>query len=253
MAFIRKLKDVDYGEVRIAITAEDKVLYCLLDLCKLLKLNMHNVIALYGNKEITYLHLEENNKKVKKAFVNENCLRYCVSQSECEKADFIYLWLTVATEKFNAIYKDLKPEDLSDLSLAAKVLNKINELEVRLTIQGMKIEEDKEKVELLNKIFGTTIPICLEIVPMRLKVKNVNLTTVLEILREAEIINEDNVPAQKYIDEGYFRKVKTIVVKKADQNVRTTTLVYEKGIKLIENLLRKRYGNNERPKKRNSL
>ena len=50
---------------------------------------------------------------------------------------------------------------------------------------------------------------------------------------------------QKYVDEGYFRFVTVTTMIGTTETVITKILVYNKGIKLIESIIKKRVGNVE--------
>ena len=105
-----------------------------------------------------------------------------------------------------------------------------------------------KKIIFINSIYGSKVPIDMAQVPGRIKFKNLSQSTILEDLILAGVFDEQNKPAQKYIDEGYFRFVKVTTIIGTSEVVKTKTLVYTKGIKLIESIIKKRVGNHGREK-----
>lgn len=65
MAIVKEVNHSNFGKVRVALSSDEKMVYCLQDLCKLLGLNMQNVIALLGNDKIIYLEYIVKKNKTK--------------------------------------------------------------------------------------------------------------------------------------------------------------------------------------------
>ena len=89
-----------------------------------------------------------------------------------------------------------------------------------------------------------TLPLRVDLglINYKIKYKNMSLANILEYLRADGILDEDNQPLQKYIDEGYFRLVTAITYKGTEEIRLTKVLVYKKGIRLIEKILDKTGG-----------
>ncbi len=249
MAIVKEVKNSIFGIVRIGLTYEKEMVYCLQDLCKLLGLNMQNMIVSLGNDKVKYLEFTLNKNKTKKAFIDKEGLKFCVWSSKDPKADYIGLWLTDMEENHTTLFMQLKPQDLKDVNIAEQVLKRLNELEKLVSVLKYKVEEDAEKIEFVDSIYGSKVPIDLSLVPRRLKFRNINHNTILEDLRTAGIFNERNQPVQKYIDEGYFRFVSVTTMIGSTERVSTKTLVYNKGLKLIEKIIKKKVGSSEKNRK----
>ncbi len=248
MTIVRKVKDSVFGTVKVALSAEDKMLYCLQDLCKLMGLNIQNIIALLGNDKVVQLEYIEKKNKTKKSFVDREGLEFCIRSSKDKNADYIGVWLKKVEKEYYTLFQDIKPSELKDTKVAKRVLNRMKELEKIVSVLELKIEEDAEKVTFVNSIYGSKVPIDMAQVPGRIKFRNLAQSTILEDLRAAGVLNERNEPAQKYIDEGYFRFVTVKSMIGTTEMVTTKTLVYTKGIKLIESIIKKRVGNDGRKK-----
>ncbi len=248
MTIVREVKDSVFGTVKVALSAEDRLLYCLQDLCKLMGLNMQNIIVLLGNHKLVHLDVVEKKNKTKKAFVDREGLNFCIRSSRDRNADYIGVWLKKVEKDYSFLFQNIKPKELSDIKVAKRVLNRLSELEKIVSVLELKIEEDAEKITFINSIYGSKVPIDMAQVPGRIKFKNLSQSTILEDLRLAGVFDEQNKPAQKYIDEGYFRFVKVTTIIGTSEVVKTKTLVYTKGIKLIESIIKKRVGNHGREK-----
>ncbi len=253
MAIVKEVNHSNFGKVRVALSSDEKMVYCLQDLCKLLGLNMQNVIALLGNDKIIYLEYIVKKNKTKKAFIDREGLKYCVRTSKDPKADYIGIWLEETGKKHFIVFQDLTPKDLKDLATANKVLNRLAELEKLVSVLSFQVDENADKIAFVNSLYGTKVPIDVSLVPKRIKFRNISYSAIMEDLRSAGVFNERNQPVQKYIDEGYFRFVVVKTVVGSTERVMTKTLVYNKGIKLIESIIKKRVGNSERNKVRKGV
>ena len=245
MAIVKEIKNSNFGIVKVALSSDDKMLYCLQDLCKLMGLNINNIIALLGNDKIVYLNYVVKNKRTRKAFIDSEGLDFCVRTSEDPKADYIGVWLKKLEKNSTLMFQELLPNDLKDLSVAGRVLDRLAELERLVSVLSFKSEEDAEKIAFVDSLYGTRVPIDLTLVPGRIKFRNIGYKTIVEDLRTAGIFNERNQPNQKYVDEGYFRFITVTTMIGTTEVVMTKILVYNKGIKLIESIIKKRVGNVE--------
>jgi len=143
------------------------------------------------------------------------------------------------------MFQELLPNDLKDLTVAGRVLDRLSELEKLVSVLSFKAEEDAEKIAFVDSLYGTRVPVDLSLVPGRIKFRNIGYKTIVEDLRTAGIFNERNQPMQKYVDEGYFRFVTVTTMIGTTETIMTKILVYNKGIKLIESIIKKRVGNVE--------
>ena len=69
--------------------------------------------------------------------------------------------------------------------------------------------------------------------------RNIGRNRLFEFLRNKNILQQDNIPYQKYIDSGYFRVIETkFVIPSGETKISLKTLVLQKGVAYINKLLR---------------
>lgn len=119
---------------------------------------------------------------------------------------------------------------LGDLTLAEKENAKLR-------------EENKEmlyKVDFYDAVVGSDNLFDMKQVADRLSVTGFNGETLINFLREQNVITEDNRPYQHYMDEGYF---KLIEIRWTDFNsaitfISTKTMIFQRGVEFIDKLVR---------------
>ena len=69
--------------------------------------------------------------------------------------------------------------------------------------------------------------------------RHIGRNNLFEFLRNRKILQQDNIPYQKYIDSGYFRVIKTkYTIPSGETKISLKTLVLQKGVAYINKLLR---------------
>ena len=69
--------------------------------------------------------------------------------------------------------------------------------------------------------------------------RNIGRNTLFEFLRNKKILNQDNIPYQKYIDLGYFRVIESkFTIPSGETKISLKTLVFQKGVAYINRLLK---------------
>ena len=69
--------------------------------------------------------------------------------------------------------------------------------------------------------------------------RNIGRNNLFEFLRNRKILQQDNIPYQKYIDNGYFRVIETkYTIPSGETKISLKTLVLQKGVAYINKLLR---------------
>ncbi len=100
-----------------------------------------------------------------------------------------------------------------------------------------KIETDKHKVEFYDAVAESKDAITIGDAAKVLNM-GVGRNRLFEILRNNKILQNNNVPYQKYIDRGYFRVVEQHWTKPDGENcVSIKTLVYQNGLTFIRKLI----------------
>lgn len=122
---------------------------------------------------------------------------------------------------------------LGDLTLAEKENTKLRE----------KNEAMLHKVKFYDAIVGSDNPFDMKQVADRLSVTGFNGETLINFLREQNVITEDNRPYQHYVDDGYF---KLIEIRWTDFNsaitfISTKTMILQRGVEFIDKLVKRKF------------
>lgn len=238
---VKIINGADYGNITIT-SKNGEVLYSLKDLCKLFGINYQQARVQIKNDNIFEILVKKNNKSINKLFITSEYLPVCLSLSEDEKADQMYIWLIELSERGLTILNEITVEDLKDEVKARQVIDRLNTLERNVSVLKTENDEAIEKVKMVNRLLGPGKSIEFYLVPKKLKYKGLTQLQILEDLRLYNIFTETNIPYQKYIDSLHFRVVKVVTNICAEEKVFKKVFVYEKGIKLIEEILRKKAG-----------
>lgn len=70
--------------------------------------------------------------------------------------------------------------------------------------------------------------------------KNIGRNSLFEFLRTKGVLQQNNIPYQKYIDSGYFRVIETkYITPNGETKISLKTVVFQKGVAYINKLLNK--------------
>jgi len=130
--------------------------------------------------------------------------------------------------------KQLSPTFQIPQTYAAALLE-AGRLAEELDKANIKLLEQAPKVEFFEQVTSSK-----DAVDIGTVAKTLNLgygrTTLFKKLREANILNKQNIPLQIYIDRGYFRVVESSWLdKNGDRHIHFKTIVYQSGINFIYN------------------
>lgn len=105
--------------------------------------------------------------------------------------------------------------------------------------QNQLLLEQKPKVDFFEAVTGSKDTIDIGTVAKVLN-KKVGRNKLFEILRDNNILMNNNMPYQKYVDSGYFRVIESKYTK-PDGSVKVgfKTVVFQKGVNFINKLLEK--------------
>jgi anti-repressor protein len=103
-----------------------------------------------------------------------------------------------------------------------------------------KLLENNHKIEFYDEVTESKNALAMDKVAQILDFKNLGRNKLFNILRENDILKNDNSPYQTFVDRGWFRLIETKFTKpNGDTCVNYKTVVYQKGIEGISNLLKK--------------
>lgn len=110
----------------------------------------------------------------------------------------------------------------------------------KIQLLETKIEEMQPKVDFYDDVADSTNTCDMQTVAKTLNFKGVGRNNLFEILRDNKILQYDNIPYQKYVDRGWFRLIETKYhdKKTSEPRVSFKTVVFQKGIEKISNLLK---------------
>lgn len=148
-----------------------------------------------------------------------------------------------AVVRFKLIEKATKPREYTQkelLLMQLESIEKIEKLQLENKQQAQQLIEQAPKVEFYNDVTGSETTAEIGIVAKILGFKNVGRNILFDILRKQGILKSDNIPYQKYVDNGYFRVIesKWNDYITGDVKISFKTVVYQKGIEYIAKLLR---------------
>lgn len=106
------------------------------------------------------------------------------------------------------------------------------------------LEKDTERMrpkeEFYDAVAGSKTAIEMAAVAKVLNFNGIGRNKLFEILRDERILQSDNIPYQKYIDNGWFRTIEQKYSKDEETYINIKTLVYQKGVDGIRKILEKR-------------
>ena len=97
--------------------------------------------------------------------------------------------------------------------------------------------EMRPKADFFDAVAGSKQAISLGDVAKILNYPKVGRNKLFEILRDQDILQQNNIPYQKYIDAGYFRVIEQKYNAGDEVRISLKTLVYQKGIDYIRKTL----------------
>ena len=103
-----------------------------------------------------------------------------------------------------------------------------------------KLLENNHKIEFYNEVTESRTATDIGTVAKLLNFKNVGRNTLFDILRNQGILQPNNIPYQRYVDNGYFRVIesKWNDYVTGDVKINFKTVVYQKGIEYISKILK---------------
>lgn len=103
----------------------------------------------------------------------------------------------------------------------------------------VKIEEMKPKADFFDAVADSKTAISMNEVSKVLDIRGYGRNNLFEFLRDSKILDQRNVPYQRYVDNGWFRVIEQHYMKNGEPVVTTKTLVYQKGVDAIRKMINK--------------
>lgn len=228
----------EFGEIR-TITKGGKPMFCLADVCK--ALDIVNITNVKNRLKEDGVHtaevIDSLGRKQIATFINESNLYKVIFQSRKESAERFTDWVT--SEVLPSIRKNggyiANQENLSPEQIVANALIVANNI---IQQKDKQIEEMKPKAEFFDSVADSKTAISMNEVAKVLNVKGYGRNNLFEYLRQNKILQNNNVPYQRYVDSGWFRVIEQKYMKNGEPVVTTKTLVYQKGVDAIRKMLK---------------
>ena len=224
----------EFGEIR-TITKHGDPMFCLSDVCKALDITHVTDVKnrLKHDGVDTSEVIDSLGRKQTAIFINESNLYKVIFQSRKPSAEKFTDWVTsevlpsirkYGTYCMPRTYKEALAQLLLEVDKNAKL-----ELENK---------EMKPKADFFDSVADSKTAISMNEVAKVLNVKGYGRNNLFEFLRENKILQNNNVPYQRYVDNGWFRVIEQKYMKNGEPVVTTKTLVYQKGVDAIRKMLK---------------
>lgn len=129
---------------------------------------------------------------------------------------------------------------LSDPDTIIQLATQLKEERQKRAMLEAKAQEDAPKVEFFDAVADSKTAIPMGEVAKILD-RNIGRNKLFAILRKKKILMGNNVPYQRFVDEGYFRVIETKYTKpNGDMCINVKTLVLQKGVDYIRKVLREK-------------
>jgi anti-repressor protein len=183
---------------------------------------------------------------MKSTLINESGLYNSVIGSNKPEAKMFKKWIT--SEVLPSIRKNggyiLNQEKMTPEQIVANALivaqNIINNQKLEIENKTKQLELAQPKVEFHDAVVGSDDTIDIGQVA---KVLNAGIgrNKLFELLRDLDILRQNNEPYQKYIDNGWFRQIETKYnLPTGETKIYIKTVVFQKGVDAIRKILPKK-------------
>ena len=119
------------------------------------------------------------------------------------------------------------------------LLQNLKEHQAELAAQNSYIKTLEPKAEFFDAVAGSRDAISIGDAAKVLDM-GVGQNRLFDVLRREQILQDNNVPYQVYIDRGYFRIIEQKFVVKGETRISIKTLVSQRGLDYIRKMLQKR-------------
>lgn len=245
-------KNNDLGEVRTILDKNNNIWFCIPDIAK--ALNISNATQLTERIDVDDKAMFDigliNGALVN--FTNESGLYTILLRSDKEEAKPFKKWVTseilptirktgmyITDNIYNLMMNE--PEKIGEILIEYGKTKKENEsLKLDNQLKHQQIIEMQPKADFYDDVADSNNTCDMQTVAKLLNYKDVGRNTLFEILRDSKILQYDNIPYQKYVDRGWFRLIETKYhdKKTSEPRINFKTVVFQKGIEKISNLLK---------------
>ncbi|MFA6832211.1 MAG: phage antirepressor KilAC domain-containing protein [Bacteroidaceae bacterium] len=242
-----KIKQYIYanGNKLSATTYEDKMMFSLKDLIKLLSIEETLKTIKQGINQNGAISIDVSTSKgsKKETFIDEANLNKFYAKSNVDDVDDIIDWLT------NQVIPKLREYCgysvnalLEDPDKVVTVLKKLEKLTTENSLLRNKMETTSIHSEIYQNTYGRNESVPLIFLARYLCIDGINQVKLMEILRGQEVLQPNDLPYQKYIDNNYFSLDEHHSYRNGELEVRFTPIVYKTGMNYVRKILVKLAG-----------
>ena len=220
----------DFGSVR-TITKDNEPMFCLADVCRALDITHVTDVKSrlkqdgVGTSEV----IDSLGRKQTATFINESNLYKVIFQSRKPSAEKFTDWVT--DEVIPSIRKNggyiANQEQMTPEQIVANALIVAQNI---ITQKDKQIEEMKPKAEFFDAVADSKTAVPMNEVAKTLNIPGYGRNRLFEFLRDEEILDRNNIPYQRYVDNGWFRVVEQSYMKNGERCINFKTLVYQRGV-----------------------
>lgn len=216
-------------------------MFCLTDICKILDLsNVTEVKKRLNEKGLSSIETPTNGGIQKLLYINESNLYKVIFQSRKPEAEKFTEWVTskvLPSIRKTGMYATDELLDNPDLLIAAAT--KLKEERAARLAAEKEVQALTPKAEFYDSVAGSKDAIEMGYVAKVLAIKGYGRNNLFDFLREKKILDQDNIPYQRYVDAGYFRILEQkYTVPTGETKINIKTLVFQKGVDYIRKLIK---------------
>lgn len=241
-------KNNEFGEIRTIIKENGEPMFCLSDICRILELTNPSQVktrldinGVITNEGVVNSGLGE--QVVQLNFIDEGNLYNCIFMSRKPNAVEFRKWVTsevLPSIRKHGIYAtDNTIENiLSNPDFGIKLLTELKKEREEKKLLEKRVIEMKPKEDFYDAVTQSNETCDFAQAAKILNFKGIGRNKLFEILRDKEILRQNNQPYQKYVDNGWFKVVEVSSVDRyGDLRLFYKTVIYQKGLDKISKIL----------------
>jgi prophage antirepressor-like protein len=239
---ITEFEKESLGSLRTAIDELSRPVFCLKDACNILDIkNPSDVKKRLKATGVVRICQTDGKKFNNFLFVTEGNLYRLIFQSRKEEAQAFMDWVTEDILPTIRRYGKYDVQAITKSNeTAVAFLTTYSEFQTKIAILEKSQAENKEARDYVKRALDSYVLKDLYDVPEILGIHGIGISEVLSVLRNNDVIDNENVPLQEYVDKGWFRiDTHSYQDKTAGTVTHKRVFCYKVGINQIRKLLDK--------------
>jgi len=245
MSYKTKLFTHPEGNKLCATTYGDKIIFLLKDLIKLLAIDetLKQVKQEINQNGVLSIEISVKQETRKATFIDEANLNKLYAKSTLTNIGDVIEWITNKVIPRLREYCGYSVNSLmEDPDKVVTVLKKLEKLTTENSLLRNKMETIKIHSEIYQSTYGRNESVPLIFLAKYLCIDGINQVKLMEILRGQEVLQPNDLPYQRYIDNTFFSLDEHHSYRNGELEVRYTPIVYKSGINYVRKILVKLAG-----------